>query len=81
MIGADDTPAAMVVGEHFDEGLTRTLRGADYVVTIGASALIAVTPTSLRFDPSGLGAGIYALSVRNLTGRASNEVMVTVRRK
>ena len=81
LVTGAETPLATVIGENFEVGLTLTLRGADYVVTIGASALMAVTPTSLQFDPSGLRDGIYALAVGNPTGRASNEIPVTVRRK
>jgi hypothetical protein len=80
-LGADPAPAATIVGEHFDKTLTLTLRNTYYVVTIGANALRSITPTSLQFDPSGLDDGVYGLSVRNLTGRASNEIFLTVKRK
>jgi hypothetical protein len=72
---------ATIVGEHFDRGLTLTFRGTYYAVTIGTAALMAVTPTSLSFDPAGLDDGVYALSVRSVGGRVSNEIVVTVRRK
>ena len=78
---ATDAGPARLFGEHFDEGLMLTIENEFYVFTFGPRSLSELSSTSLQFATGSLEDGTYIASVRNPSGRRSNEVTLKVRRK
>lgn len=75
------TSAVTVTGQGFAPGLRMTLSNPQYVFTFGPDSLEPVSNTSFQFDAKPIPEGVYALVVRNGSGRPSNAITLVVRRR
>lgn len=80
-LDADHPQVLRLVGDHFEIGLALTMRSPFYVFTFPAGSGHTATATSVEFDASMLEEGTYAVTVRNPSGRVSNEIALVVQRR